>query len=91
MQLVRGGNLDHGKVGALVHPFDLGRGGMTVAEGHLDLGGAAHDVGIGQDVSLLVDHDARPFSLCKGASTAARDRGGDRDDAVLYLLVNGGE
>ena len=56
-------HLEHGDVGALVEPDDLRRVVVTVGEADLDLGGVEHHVGVGQDVALLVDHEAGAESL----------------------------
>ena len=64
MSVVDGGvDLDHREVGAAVAADERALRGLAVLELHGDRGGAAHDVVVGDDVALAVDHEARALRL----------------------------
>ena len=56
-------NLDYSQIAVPVHCHHLRRHGEAIVQGDLHLVGALHHVGVGDDVSLVIPHKSRSFSL----------------------------
>jgi hypothetical protein len=80
---------DHREVGGAVGAEQLDRDGVAVlAEADLQRGGAVDDVLVGDDVALVVDHEARPGGLAVLLVGLDEDDAGG-DAAVDALDVDG--
>ena len=99
MKLVGGRvDLEQGDVGRRVLAHHLGAdrlGGVRVAERHLDLCRAVDDMGVGEDVAVVVDHEAGARRGPAAAAPEGIERRGprgrlglDEGDAGRVLLVD---
>ena len=81
-----GSILSSADVGAGVLADDLRVVALAVREGHVDLVGAVDDVAVGEDVAVLVDHEARAEARLRRAPLRrARPRG--RAEEALQRVV----